>query len=95
MRTEEIKAMTHIRTQDGASASPMKGKTVLFTGGSCGMGRYASLELARCGVEILVVGHNDARDWWFGGIPACGHGRRRARLRTRRGGCTGYSAYLF
>jgi NAD(P)-dependent dehydrogenase (short-subunit alcohol dehydrogenase family) len=35
----------------------MKGKTVLFTG----MGRFAAIELARRGAEILVVGHNQAR----------------------------------
>jgi NAD(P)-dependent dehydrogenase (short-subunit alcohol dehydrogenase family) len=39
----------------------MKGKTVLFTGASRGMGRLAAIELARLGAEILVVGHNDAR----------------------------------
>src|SRR5260370_38501475 len=39
----------------------MKGKTVLFTGASRGMGRFAAIELARRGAEILVVGHNDAR----------------------------------
>jgi NAD(P)-dependent dehydrogenase (short-subunit alcohol dehydrogenase family) len=61
MRTEETKAITHFQTQNTASATPMKGKTVLFTGASRGMGRYASIELARRGAEILVVGHNDAR----------------------------------
>ena len=44
MRTEETKAMTHMRTQDGASASPLKGKTVLFTGASRGMGRRSTRE---------------------------------------------------
>jgi NAD(P)-dependent dehydrogenase (short-subunit alcohol dehydrogenase family) len=39
----------------------MKGKTVLFTGASRGMGRFAAIELARLGAEILVVGHNQAR----------------------------------
>jgi NAD(P)-dependent dehydrogenase (short-subunit alcohol dehydrogenase family) len=39
----------------------MKGKTVLFTGASRGMGRFAAIELARRGAHILVVGHNDAR----------------------------------
>jgi NAD(P)-dependent dehydrogenase (short-subunit alcohol dehydrogenase family) len=39
----------------------MKGKTVLFTGASRGMGRFAAIELARHGAEILIVGHNDAR----------------------------------
>jgi NAD(P)-dependent dehydrogenase (short-subunit alcohol dehydrogenase family) len=39
----------------------MKGKTVLFTGASRGMGRFASIELARRGAEILVVGHNESR----------------------------------
>jgi NAD(P)-dependent dehydrogenase (short-subunit alcohol dehydrogenase family) len=39
----------------------MNGKTVLFTGASRGMGRFAALELARLGAEILVVGHNKAR----------------------------------
>src|SRR5258708_27151119 len=61
MRTEETKAITHIRTQDGASDTSMKGKTVLFTGASRGMGRFAVIDLARRGAEILVVGHNDAR----------------------------------
>src|SRR5215831_17411981 len=39
----------------------MKGKTVLFTGASRGMGRLAAIELARRGAEILVVGHHEAR----------------------------------
>jgi NAD(P)-dependent dehydrogenase (short-subunit alcohol dehydrogenase family) len=39
----------------------MNGKTVLFTGASRGMGRFAAIELARRGAEILIVGHNDAR----------------------------------
>jgi NAD(P)-dependent dehydrogenase (short-subunit alcohol dehydrogenase family) len=39
----------------------MTGKTVLFTGASRGMGRFAAIELARRGAQILVVGHNDAR----------------------------------
>jgi NAD(P)-dependent dehydrogenase (short-subunit alcohol dehydrogenase family) len=39
----------------------MKGKTVLFTGASRGMGRFAATELARRGAEILVVGHHEAR----------------------------------
>jgi NAD(P)-dependent dehydrogenase (short-subunit alcohol dehydrogenase family) len=39
----------------------MKGKTVLFTGASRGMGRFAAVELARHGAEVLVVGHNEAR----------------------------------
>ncbi|MDQ2714469.1 MAG: SDR family NAD(P)-dependent oxidoreductase [Chloroflexota bacterium] len=61
MRTKETKAITHIRTQDGASDTSMKGKTVLFTGASRGMGHEAASELARRGAEILVVGHNAAR----------------------------------
>jgi NAD(P)-dependent dehydrogenase (short-subunit alcohol dehydrogenase family) len=39
----------------------MKGKTVMFTGASRGMGRFAAIELARRGAEILVVGHHEAR----------------------------------
>jgi len=39
----------------------MTGKTVLFTGASRGMGRFAAIELARLGAEILIVGHNEAR----------------------------------
>src|SRR5258708_6563563 len=61
MRTEETKALTHIRTHDVAKDTSMKGKTVLFTGASRGMGRFAAIELARRGAEILVVGHNYAR----------------------------------
>jgi NAD(P)-dependent dehydrogenase (short-subunit alcohol dehydrogenase family) len=57
----EKKAMTHMRTQDEASDTSMKGKTVLFTGATRGMGRFAAMELARRGAEILVVGHTEAR----------------------------------
>jgi len=39
----------------------MKGKTVLFTGASRGMGRFAAIELARRGAEVLVVGHDEQR----------------------------------
>jgi NAD(P)-dependent dehydrogenase (short-subunit alcohol dehydrogenase family) len=35
----------------------MRGKTVLFTGASRGMGRLAAIKLAQLGAEILVVGH--------------------------------------
>ena len=47
---------------DGRAAVwTMKGKTVLFTGASRGMGRFAAVELARHGAKILVVGHSHAR----------------------------------
>ena len=39
----------------------MKGKTVLFTGASRGMGRLAAIKLVQRGAEILVVGHNETR----------------------------------
>ena len=39
----------------------MNGKTVLFTGASRGMGRFAAIVLARLGARILVVGHTQAR----------------------------------
>jgi len=39
----------------------MKRKTVVFTGATRGMGRFAAMELARRGATILVVGHNPAR----------------------------------
>jgi NAD(P)-dependent dehydrogenase (short-subunit alcohol dehydrogenase family) len=61
MRTEEIKAITLMQSQDEAADTSMKGKTVLFTGASRGMGRFAAIELARRGAQILIVGHNDAR----------------------------------
>jgi NAD(P)-dependent dehydrogenase (short-subunit alcohol dehydrogenase family) len=41
--------------------STLKGKTVVFTGGSRGMGRFAAIELARRKATILVVGRNEAR----------------------------------
>jgi NAD(P)-dependent dehydrogenase (short-subunit alcohol dehydrogenase family) len=61
MHIEEPKASAHMRTQDGALDGSMKGKTVLFTGASRGMGRCAAIALARRGAQILVVGHNEAR----------------------------------
>jgi NADPH:quinone reductase-like Zn-dependent oxidoreductase len=54
MRTEETKAITHIQTQDVVKDTSMKGKTVLFTGASRGIGRSAAIELARRGAKILV-----------------------------------------
>ena len=59
MRVETNKAQ--IRTRDVAADWSMTGKTVLFTGASRGMGRFAASELARLGAQILVVGHNPAR----------------------------------
>jgi NAD(P)-dependent dehydrogenase (short-subunit alcohol dehydrogenase family) len=61
MRIEEPEAIAHIRRQDVTTDQTMKGKTVLFTGASRGMGRLAAIELARRGAEVLVVGHNQAR----------------------------------
>jgi NAD(P)-dependent dehydrogenase (short-subunit alcohol dehydrogenase family) len=54
-------AATGARAQDLAADWGMKGKTVVFTGASRGMGRFAALELARLQAEVLVVGHNDSR----------------------------------
>jgi NAD(P)-dependent dehydrogenase (short-subunit alcohol dehydrogenase family) len=61
MRIEWNKALDHIRVLKVAMETSMKGKTVLFTGVSRGMGRFAAIELARRGAKILVVGHNETR----------------------------------
>ena len=61
MSVNDNKVAARIRTQDAGADWSMTGKTVLFTGASRGMGRFAAIELARLGAEILVVGHNDAR----------------------------------
>jgi NAD(P)-dependent dehydrogenase (short-subunit alcohol dehydrogenase family) len=61
MRAEENQAAAGILTQDAAADWSMTGKTVLFTESSHGMGRFAAIELARLGAEILVVGHNQVR----------------------------------
>jgi len=61
MGAEQNKAAARVRTQHCATDWSMKGKRVLFTGASRGMGRFAALELARLGAEVLVVGHNQAR----------------------------------
>jgi NAD(P)-dependent dehydrogenase (short-subunit alcohol dehydrogenase family) len=58
---EGDKALEHIRALEVAVETSLKGKTVLFTGASRGMGRFAAIELARRGAEILVVGHNESR----------------------------------
>ena len=39
----------------------MKDTTVVFTGATRGMGRFAAIALARRGARILAVGHNLAR----------------------------------
>jgi NAD(P)-dependent dehydrogenase (short-subunit alcohol dehydrogenase family) len=61
MRAEQNKAAGLIRTREAAAGWTMKGKTVLFTGASRGMGRFAAIELARLGAEVLVVGRHPAR----------------------------------
>jgi NAD(P)-dependent dehydrogenase (short-subunit alcohol dehydrogenase family) len=61
MRAQQTTAAGRIRAQDTAPDWSMKGKTVLFTGASRGMGRFAAIELAGLGAQILVVGHNQAR----------------------------------
>src|SRR5215470_11392490 len=61
MRAEDNKADARIGTQDAAADWSLTGKTVLFTGASRGLGRFAATELARLGAQILVVGHNQAR----------------------------------
>ena len=61
MRVKDNGTAARIRTRDAAADWSMVGKTVLFTGASRGMGRFAAIELARLGAEILVVGHNEAR----------------------------------
>jgi NAD(P)-dependent dehydrogenase (short-subunit alcohol dehydrogenase family) len=61
MRAAVNKAVARIRARDAALDWSMEGKTVLFTGASRGMGRFAAIELARLGAEVLVVGHSQAR----------------------------------
>src|SRR5215467_260541 len=61
MRVQQNKAAAQTPTEDAPADWNMEGKTVLFTGASRGMGRFAAIELARLGAEILVVGHNQAR----------------------------------
>ena len=61
MRAEQNTAAARIRTQDATADWSMTGKTVLFTGASRGMGRFAAIELARLGAQILLVGHHQAR----------------------------------
>jgi NAD(P)-dependent dehydrogenase (short-subunit alcohol dehydrogenase family) len=61
MRAEENNEAGRIQAQDAATVWSIKGKTVLFTGASRGMGRFAAIELARLGAEVLVVGHDQAR----------------------------------
>jgi hypothetical protein len=60
----------------------MKGRTVLFTGASRGMGRFVAIELARRGANILVVGtksraarQRSRRICAQSCTPACGTGR--------------------
>ena len=43
------------------AAGTMTGKTILFTGASRGMGRFAAIELARRGAKVVIVGHNYQR----------------------------------
>ena len=61
MRIDGNGAVGHIRVLEIDMDTSMKGKTVLFTGASRGMGRFAAIELARRGAEIIVVGHNRSR----------------------------------
>ena len=71
MGAEQNKAAARVRTQHCATDWSMKGKTVLFTGASRGMGRIAAIQLARLGAEVLVVGHNQARGATSGAATRC------------------------
>jgi NAD(P)-dependent dehydrogenase (short-subunit alcohol dehydrogenase family) len=61
MRAKADRAVARIQTRNAAADWSMSGKTVLFTGASRGMGRFAAVELARLGAEVLIVGHDEAR----------------------------------
>jgi NAD(P)-dependent dehydrogenase (short-subunit alcohol dehydrogenase family) len=61
MRNEGNTIPAHNGKHDAALDTSMRGKTVLFTGSSRGMGRIAASELARRGAQILIVGHHEAR----------------------------------
>jgi NAD(P)-dependent dehydrogenase (short-subunit alcohol dehydrogenase family) len=39
----------------------MSGKTVVFSGGTRGMGRLAAIELAKLGADLILIGHDAGR----------------------------------
>ena len=49
------------RAFDGVSKLSMKGKIVLVTGGTGGIGRAAAAQLARMGAEVHICGRNEER----------------------------------
>jgi NAD(P)-dependent dehydrogenase (short-subunit alcohol dehydrogenase family) len=59
--TRSVSSIRSHRSDCTREERGLKGKTVLFTGATRGMGRYAAIELARRGARVLVVGHNEAR----------------------------------
>src|SRR5215469_11302293 len=75
--TENKAAAAHTRPQHVAVDWSLKGKTVLLTGASRGMGRFAAIELARLGAEILVAGTTgraEMRRLRRSAVPAVGRG---------------------
>ena len=70
MRAEGDKAAARVRAQDAATDWGMTGKTVLFTGASRGMGRFAAIGLAAFWLTgdqgVPVPGWSTSLPSWLG-----------------------------
>jgi len=58
---QHLARLTGIRPYGPDRQRALRGKTILVTGGSAGIGKEAVLELASAGADLIVHGRNDAR----------------------------------
>ena len=52
---------TYTTPRDAGSASSLRGRVVIVTGATRGIGRAAALRLAQLGAEIVIVGRDESR----------------------------------
>ena len=60
---------------------PLRGKTVLITGGARRLGRASALAMARAGADVAITFRNSAREAQHTVIDLCGFGVRAVALR--------------
>jgi short-subunit dehydrogenase len=58
--TEPVKEANEV-TSDIREESPMRGRTVVITGGTSGIGEVAAVTLARIGARIVLIARDKTR----------------------------------
>ena len=69
------------RSPSASSEKPLRGKTVLITGGARRLGRASALAMARAGADVAITFRNSAREAQHTVIDLCSFGVRAVALR--------------